>query len=89
MLSQRNIIFHNISGVSIQAWEGGNMPATEENVYSYVHKKSSWTMLAFTILTFAVTWGLSAGLTSVIGTGLGALYQTRLLPLSAQASTQA
>ena len=53
------------SGVSMVEWTGGNMPNTEENVYSYVNKKSSFTVIAFTILTFAVTWGLAAALSGV------------------------
>jgi len=58
------------SGVSMVEWTGGNMPNTEENVYSYVNKKSSFTVIAFTILTFAVTWGLAAALSGVVGAGV-------------------
>ena len=69
------------SGVAVTEWTGGNMPNTEENVYSYVNKKSSFTVMAFTILTFAVTWGLAslanvaigAGALSSAGTGINAL----------------
>jgi len=57
------------SGVSMVEWTGGNMPNTEENVYSYVNKKSSFTVIAFTILTFAVTWGMAAALSGVVGAG--------------------
>jgi hypothetical protein len=60
-----------LSGVSIQAWEGGNMPETEEKVYAFKQSKSGFTVLAFTILTFAVTWGMAAALSGVIGAGLG------------------
>lgn len=58
------------SGVSIEVWSGGNMPETEQNVYSYMNKKSSFTVLAFTILTFALTWGVASALSSVVGPGL-------------------
>ena len=57
------------SGISMVEWTGGNMPDTEEKVYSYVHSKSSFTVIAFTILTFAVTWGLASALSGVIGAG--------------------
>ncbi len=60
------------SGISMVEWTGGNMPNTEENVYSYVNKKSSFTVIAFTILTFAVTWGLASALAGVIGPGMAA-----------------
>ncbi len=66
------------SGVSMVEWTGGNMPSTEENVYSYVNKKSSFTVIAFTILTFAVTWGLAAALSGVVGAG-GAVGATATL----------
>lgn len=59
------------SGVSIVEWAGGNMPETEEKLYAYIYKKSSFTVLAFTILTFAVTWGLASALSTVVGSGLG------------------
>lgn len=55
------------SGVSIMSWSGGNMPQTEEMLYNYVYKKSSFTVLAFTILTFALTWGLASALATAIG----------------------
>ncbi|WP_047536646.1 hypothetical protein [Methylotenera versatilis] len=55
------------SGVSIMSWAGGNMPETEELLYNYVYKKSSFTVLAFTILTFALTWGLASAFAAVVG----------------------
>lgn len=55
------------SGVSIMSWSGGNVPENEELLYNYVYKKSSFTVLAFTILTFALTWGLASAFTAVIG----------------------
>jgi hypothetical protein len=57
------------SGISMVEWTGGNMPNTEEKIYSYVHSKSSFTVIAFTILTFAVTWGLASALSGVVGAG--------------------
>jgi hypothetical protein len=60
------------SGISMVEWTGGNMPDTEEKVYSYVHSKSSFTVIAFTILTFAVTWGLASALSGVVGMGAAA-----------------
>ncbi len=55
------------SGVSIMSWSGGNMPQPEELGYKYVYKKSSFTVLAFTILTFALTWGVASAFSSVVG----------------------
>ena len=49
------------------AWSGGNMPQPEELGYKYVYKKSSFTVLAFTILTFALTWGVASAFASTIG----------------------
>ncbi len=48
------------------------MPQTEEMVYNYYQKKSSFTVLAFTILTFAVTWGIASIASVAVGTS-GAL----------------
>lgn len=72
------------SGISMAEWTGGNMPDTEEKVYSYVHSKSSFTVIAFTILTFAVTWGLAAVAATAIGSGAAAATATLggLSPLS-------
>ena len=56
-----------MSGVSIQAWDGGNMPVDEEWVYKYENKKTSLTMISFAIITFAVTWGVGSMLSSTIG----------------------
>lgn len=66
-----------LSGVSMAEWTGGNMPNTEEKVYAYVHKKSSFTVIAFTILTFAVTWGVASLANVAIGAGgAGAIGST-------------
>ena len=67
------------SNVSMVEWNSADMPQTEEMVYNYYQKKSSFTVLAFTILTFAVTWGIASIASvavgaNVVGTGLaGAL----------------
>ena len=50
------------SMISMKEWKGGNLPASEDHLYSYVNKKSSFTMLAFTILTFIVSYGILSGL---------------------------
>lgn len=55
------------SGVSIQSWSGGNMPELEQNVYSFVNKKSSFTVMAFAILTAIVTFGAASALIAAIG----------------------
>lgn len=74
------------SGVSIMAWAGGNMPQTRELGYNYVYKKSSFTVLAFTILTFALTWGMANAFTTVIGgAATSAAVAGGLSPLSAAA----
>lgn len=62
-----------ISGISMQAWEGGNMPENEEKVYAFKKSKSSFTVIAFTIITFAFTWGLAAAMSGVIGTAFGGI----------------
>ena len=56
-----------LSGVAIKSWEGAGLPEDEDHVYSYVHSKSSFTVLAFTILTFAITWGVASALSSTVG----------------------
>jgi hypothetical protein len=59
------------SGVSLMSWSGGNVPEIEEQLYNYVYKKSSFTVLAFTILTFALTWGIASALATTVGIGAG------------------
>lgn len=61
------------SGVSIMSWSGGNMPEIEEKLYNYVYKKSSFTVLAFTILTFALTWGIASALATAVGPSFAAM----------------
>lgn len=56
-----------VSGVSIAEWKGGNMPEIEEMVYEHIYKKSGFTVLAFTILTFAVTWGIGSMVAGAVG----------------------
>ena len=60
------------SGVSVMSWAGGNVPEIEEQLYKYVQKKSSFTVLAFTLLTFALTWGIASFLATTVGIGAGA-----------------
>lgn len=73
------------SGVSIMSWSGGNMPQTRELGYNYVYKKSSFTVLAFTILTFAVTWGIASAFASAIGPAVGAAGVGGLSPVATAA----
>lgn len=61
-----------LSGVSIKSWEGSGLPETEEKAYEWVYKKSSFTVLAFTIITFALTWGVASALSTVVGAGAAA-----------------
>ena len=56
-----------ISGVSIESWEGGSMPEGEDNVYHFVQSKSGFTVLAFAIFNFALTWGVASALSGAIG----------------------
>ena len=60
------------SGVSVMSWAGGNVPEIEEQLYKYVQKKSSFTVLAFTLLTFALTWGMASVLSQSFGMLAGA-----------------
>jgi len=55
------------SMISMKLWNGGNMPSNEDHMYSYVNKKTSFTMMAFTILTFIVSYGMLSALTATIG----------------------
>ncbi len=52
------------SNVSMVEWNSADMPQTEEMVYNYYQKKSS-----FTILTFAVTWGIASIASVAVGMG--------------------
>lgn len=72
------------SNVSMVEWAGGNMPATEQKAYDYYQKKSSFTVLAFTILTFAVTWGIASVASMAIGGSVasGALSGALASPLT-------
>ena len=70
------------SGVSIMSWAGGNVPVSEEQLYNYVYKKSSFTVLAFTILTFALTWGFASVLSQAIGPIAGGTVSGGITPLA-------
>lgn len=41
------------SGVSIEEWTGGKMPATEDTMFTDSESHSSWSVLAFALLTIA------------------------------------
>lgn len=61
------------SGVLVEEWKGGTMPANEDHLYHWEQTKKSWTVLAFALFTAVLTaaaWG--AGLGSLFTTGWGA-----------------
>lgn len=60
-----------ISGVSVSQWSGGNMPMDEEEVYRWVQKKSSFTIIFFAIILAIVTWGVATALLGPGGTVFG------------------
>jgi hypothetical protein len=51
-----------ISGVVFQQLRGGNIPDIREQIYVGSDSRSSWTAFAFTLLTFAITWGMGVGM---------------------------
>lgn len=55
------------SGIAVQQWEGGNLPNTEDLLYTNVETRSGWTILAFallaTALAFAGGWAVGAMMT--------------------------
>lgn len=65
------------AGISASPWKGGNMPSTQDLIYSYQTSQTSWTVLAFTILITVFTAGFGdilipaayATLNTVLGPG--------------------
>ncbi|MBU6460724.1 MAG: hypothetical protein KGQ58_07605 [Proteobacteria bacterium] len=55
------------SGVSVQHWEGGNVPGNEDGLYTWSQTESGWTVLSFSLVFAAV-------LTVGWGVGLPALF---------------
>ena len=54
------------AGFVLEHLEGGNIPNIEEEIYRNVESKSSWTGVAFMLVTAALTWGTGA---MIAGTG--------------------
>ncbi|WP_312261192.1 hypothetical protein [Limnohabitans sp.] len=54
------------AGFVMEHLEGGNIPNIEEEIYRNVQTKSSWTGIAFMLVTAALTWGAGA---MIAGTG--------------------
>lgn len=69
-----------ISGISITQWKGGNMPVDESQIYTWQQKKSSFTIIFFTLVLALLTWGMALALlgpsgvvmAGTVGSGLGA-----------------
>lgn len=57
-----------IAGVTFSEWKGGNMPSDEDHVYQWIQQKSSFTVIAFTIVLSLVTWGAASVLMPAMGT---------------------
>lgn len=54
------------AGFVLEELSGGNIPNIEEEIYRNVESKSSWTGVAFMLVTAALTWGAGA---MIAGTG--------------------
>jgi hypothetical protein len=54
------------AGFVLEELSGGNIPNIEEEIYRNVESKSSWTGIAFMLVTAALTWGAGA---MIAGTG--------------------
>ena len=48
------------SGFVLEELQGGNIPNIEEQIYRSVESQSSWTAIAFMLVTAALTWGAGA-----------------------------
>lgn len=66
------------SGFVLQPLEGGNIPDIEEEIYRNVESKSSWTAVAFMLVTAALTWGVGAAMAGSASWGVvdGAIAAT-------------
>lgn len=73
------------SGFVLELLEGGNIPNIEEEIYRNVESKSSWTGVAFMLVTAALTWGAGA---MVAGTGNWAVANGQIVAAT-QAATVA
>ena len=71
------------SGMSFEQWSGGDMPEQPTLIYQYTHTQSSWSVLAFTVLTFVLTYGLA----SFAGPALASALGSSLSPITVAAAT--
>lgn len=55
------------AGFVLEELSGSNIPNIEEEIYRNVESKSSWTGIAFMLVTAALTWGTGA---MIAGTGI-------------------
>jgi len=69
------------AGFVMEHLEGGNIPNIEEEIYRNVVSKSSWTGIAFMLVTAALTWGTGA---MIAGSGNWAVANGQIM-----AATQA
>lgn len=65
------------AGVTFMPWDGGNMPAIEDNVYKWTQTQSGFTVLFFAVVIGVLTWGIASVATMGAGISLGG---TTILP---------
>jgi hypothetical protein len=64
------------SGVSIEEWQGGNMPSPEELLGAWTDSRSGFTVFTFALVTAALVWGAAS-----IAAGAGQLGALQALPV--------
>ncbi len=63
---------HVVAGmIALEPLEGGNIPKMEQQLYNNVSTSSSWTTLAFALVTAALTYGAVGMYAAAAGTGAG------------------
>lgn len=67
------------AGFVLEELSGGNIPNIEEEIYRKVESKSSWTGVAFMLVTAALTWGTGA---MIAGTGSWGVAGGQIVGLS-------
>ncbi len=64
---------HVVAGmIALEPLKGGNIPEIEQQLYYNVSSSSSWTTLAFALITAALTYGAVGMYAAAAGTGAGA-----------------
>jgi hypothetical protein len=74
------------AGFVMEHLEGGNIPNIEEEIYRNSVSKSSYTGVAFMLVTAALTWGAGA---MIAGTGAWGVSAGQIVALTASSATNA